>query len=191
MDATATLGGHPEGAAATVRGDRWWVQPALTVLVLGGFVVYTTWAALQGNHYYPDPYSQPVLLAGAVHRQLGPGRGAGVARWFGELPGWWPRFVPCSPAFFILVFPGAFRFTCYYYRKAYYRSFAGSPPACAVGPLVQAPRYRGETLLLVFQNLHRYALYFALLSSCRSSVPTRGRRSSRTASSASASAASS
>ena len=32
----------------------------------------------------------------------------------------------------ILGIPGGFRATCYYYRKAYYRSFFQSPPACAV-----------------------------------------------------------
>src|SRR5690606_34375438 len=34
---------------------------------------------------------------------------------------------------------------------------------CAVGPLAAGRRkYRGETALLLIQNLHRYALYFAL-----------------------------
>ena len=37
-----------------------------------------------------------------------------------------------SPALLILVIPLGFRLTCYYYRKAYYRSFWLSPPACAV-----------------------------------------------------------
>jgi hypothetical protein len=60
-----------------------------------------------------------------------------------------------------LPFPGLFRFTCYYYRKAYYRSFVASPPGCAVSP-GQRPKYWGETRFLLFQNLHRYALYFAL-----------------------------
>ena len=36
-----------------------------------------------------------------------------------------------SPALLILIFPLGFRLTCYYYRKAYYRSFWLSPPACA------------------------------------------------------------
>jgi len=62
----------------------------------------------------------------------------------------------------ILVVPASFRFTCYYYRKAYYRSFAGSPPGCAVGPLAGKRRYYGESRLLSFQNLHRYALYLSL-----------------------------
>src|SRR6185295_7378126 len=73
-----------------------------------------------------------------------------------------PSFVVASPGFLIHPFPGLFRFTCYYYRKAYYRSFAGSPPACAVTPAARGKTYKGETALLVFQNLHRYALYFAL-----------------------------
>jgi hypothetical protein len=164
VDATATLGGHPEGAAATVRGDRWWVQPALTVLVLGGFVVYATWAALQGNHYYHHPYLSPFYSPVLYTDSSVPGSAPAWHAVLGELPGWWPDFVPYSPAFFILVFPGAFRFTCYYYRKAYYRSFTGSPPACAVVPLFKRQRpYRGETLWLVFQNLHRFALYFAIL----------------------------
>jgi hypothetical protein len=54
-----------------------------------------------------------------------------------------------------------FRATCYYYRGAYYRSAFLTPPACAVrGRLT--PAYRGETALLRFQNLHRYALYAGL-----------------------------
>ena len=62
----------------------------------------------------------------------------------------------------ILWAPGGFRVTCYYYRKAYYRAFFLDPPACAVGE-PQGDRYRGETRLLLFQNLHRYFLYFALI----------------------------
>ena len=64
----------------------------------------------------------------------------------------------------ILIFPLSFRFTCYYYRKAYYRAFVGSPAACGVGPMgAGKTNYLGETGLMVFQNLHRYALYFALI----------------------------
>jgi len=36
-----------------------------------------------------------------------------------------------SPALLILIFPLGFRFTCYYYRRSYYRAFWWSPPACA------------------------------------------------------------
>jgi hypothetical protein len=62
----------------------------------------------------------------------------------------------------ILPGPASFRFTCYYYRKAYYRAFAWDPPACAIAE--RSPhRYKGESRLLLFQNLHRYAMYVALV----------------------------
>src|SRR5262249_29943709 len=69
---------------------------------------------------------------------------------------------PFSSGFLILAFPGLFRLTCYYYRKAYYRAFWADPPACAVGE----PRksYWGENRLpLILQNSHRYFMYAALV----------------------------
>src|SRR5262249_37917242 len=77
-------------------------------------------------------------------------------------PGWWPGWIPFRSAMLILIFPLGFRLTCYYYRKAYYRAFWADPPACAVGE----PRttYWGENHWpLLFQNVHRYFLYFALV----------------------------
>ena len=166
MEATglARAGGHPEHVAGAIRDDAWWVAPALTVFVLGSFIVYATWAALQGNHYYFHPYLSPFYSPVLYTDTSVPGAAPAWHAAFGQLPGWWPAAVPYSPAFFILIFPGAFRFTCYYDRKAYYRSFTGSPPACAVVPFARnRRRYRGETLWLLFQNLHRFALYFAIL----------------------------
>jgi hypothetical protein len=56
-----------------------------------------------------------------------------------------------SPALIILIFPLGFRMTCYYYRKAYYRSFWMSPPACAVAEPHKT--YTGETRApLILQN---------------------------------------
>lgn len=70
---------------------------------------------------------------------------------------WWGL----SPALLILIFPLGFRLTCYYYRKAYYRGFWASPPACAVAEPHSA--YTGETRFpLILQNLHRYFFYAAL-----------------------------
>ena len=40
---------------------------------------------------------------------------------------WWLPYAALTLPFLLL-----FRLTCYYYRKAYYRSFWLSPPACAV-----------------------------------------------------------
>src|SRR5262249_36198563 len=74
-----------------------------------------------------------------------------------------------SPALLVLWAPGGFRVTCYYYRKAYYRAFFLDPAGCAVGEpgrycgFQRGPAYKGETRLLLFQNLHRYFLYFALI----------------------------
>ncbi|MHC4430135.1 MAG: succinate dehydrogenase, partial [Planctomycetota bacterium] len=138
------------------RTDAWWLQPLLVLLALSVFVVYTTWAAFQGEHYfyhgggahYLSPFYSP-LLFGEAHEP----------RWFGSTqPGWWPGFIPFSPALLILAGPAAMRFTCYYYRGAYYRSFWADPPACAVGE----PRrtYLGENSFpLIMQNIHRYVFY--------------------------------
>jgi hypothetical protein len=137
----------------TTRSDRWWVSPALTILMLGTFVVYATWAALQGVHYtygpYLSPFYSPELFGDSPHAVFGP------------KPGWWPAWLPFSPAILILWAPGGFRLTCYYYRGAYYKGFWADPPACAVGE----PRksYRGESRLpLILQNVHRFFLYLAL-----------------------------
>ena len=77
-------------------------------------------------------------------------------------PDWWPAIVPFSAAMLILWAPGGFRFTCYYYRGAYYKAFWADPPSCAVGE----PRssYWGEKKFpLIMQNIHRYFLYVAIL----------------------------
>ena len=64
----------------------------------------------------------------------------------------------------VLPFLLGFRLTCYYYRKAYYRSFWLSPPACAVAE--PHGKYTGETRFpLILQNSHRYFFYAALVVS--------------------------
>ncbi|PYP56109.1 MAG: succinate dehydrogenase [Gemmatimonadetes bacterium] len=124
---------------ATLRRDAWWIAPALTALVLGSFAVYATWAAWVNRYYEWGPYLSP-FYSPLIQTT------------------WWPL----SPAFLILIFPGAFRATCYYYRKAYYRAFFLDPVACGVGE----PRhgYKGETRFpFILQNLHRYAMYAAVV----------------------------
>ena len=138
----------------TMRRDGWWIAPALTFIGLGAFVVYSTWAAFQGNHYRFGPYLSPFYspeLFGDIN-----------TAWFGAKPSWIPDWLPFSPALLILWAPGGFRFTCYYYRGAYYKAMWADPIACAVGE----PRseYRGEKKFpLILQNIHRYFLYLALL----------------------------
>ena len=161
------IGGHPNAPVATMRQDSWWIGPALTFAALSGFIVYATWAAFQGNHYYAEPYLSPFYSPVLFTDTAVAGAAPPAHAWLGTWPTWWPSFLPASPALLILIFPGLFRFTCYYYRKAYYRAFAGSPPGCAVTPVAGGgaggKKYKGETGLLVFQNIHRYALYFAVL----------------------------
>jgi hypothetical protein len=134
---------------ATLRTDAWWLEPLLVVLVLGAFAVYSTWAALQNAHYYAAPYLSPFYspcLARSCQHVSVPLVGS-----------WWNL----SPAFLILWIPGGFRATCYYYRKAYYRSFFGSPPGCAVRDV--ARRYSGETRFpFLLQNIHRYFFWLSL-----------------------------
>ncbi|MDE0354786.1 MAG: hypothetical protein OXK20_03890 [Deltaproteobacteria bacterium] len=133
----------------TLRQDTWWVEPMLVVLGLGAFAVYSTWAALQNGNYYADPYLSPFyspcLAINCEHVSV---------PLFGSWYNW-------SPAILILWIPGGFRLTCYYYRKAYYRSFFWSPPACAVKDA--ASSYSGETRFpFILQNVHRYFFWASI-----------------------------
>ncbi len=165
------------GAGETTRQDIWWLQPLLVFLGFSTFIGYSTWAAFQNDHYtygnYLSPFYSPALLYSPTESALKEkSRGTlgnetraaeQVAHtFFGAKPGWWPGWLPFSAALLILPFPGLFRFTCYYYRGAYYKAFWADPLNCAVGE----PRksYWGENSLpLIVQNLHRYALYFAII----------------------------
>jgi hypothetical protein len=141
---------------ATLRRDTWWLQPVVTVTVLSAFVVYSTWAAFVGKDYYAgtgfnrdliSPFYSPCIANSCV---------AG-SHPFGTL--WFWNF---SPAILILIFPLGFRLTCYYYRKAYYRSFWWSPPACSVADAHGS--YSGESRFpLILQNVHRYFFWLLLI----------------------------
>jgi hypothetical protein len=140
-------------AARTLRTDRWWVQPLLTVVTLAAFVVYSTFRAFQNAYYFSEPYISPFYspcITTACEGDTFPELFTG--------PDW------ISPALYILIFPLGIRLTCYYYRKAYYRSFWLSPPACAVPD--GHKKYTGETRFpLLGQNLHRYFFYAASIIS--------------------------
>ncbi|MGB9453937.1 MAG: hypothetical protein WBV50_25530, partial [Candidatus Acidiferrum sp.] len=45
--------------AQTSRLDTWWLQPLAVFLGFSTFIVYSTWAAMQGNHYLFGPYLSP------------------------------------------------------------------------------------------------------------------------------------
>jgi hypothetical protein len=154
LSSGAERSGRAAIAARSLRTDRWWVSPLVTAVVLGIFIVYTTVRLFMragywvGEYHYLTPLYSPCLSASCA-----PG-----SSHFGT---WLPAF-PMALPLPILIFPilAGFRATCYYYRKAYYRSYFLSPPGCAV----QEPRktYSGETRFpLLFQNLHRYFFYLA------------------------------
>jgi hypothetical protein len=138
-------------ASKTLRKDPWWRQPAITAAFLAVVVIYLTWASLVNTDYFWAPYISP-LYSPCLATTCAAGSGFHWIPWLSAL----------TPAIIIIGGPMGFRFTCYYYRKAYYRSFWQSPPACAV----REPHgtYTGETRLpLILQNLHRYFFYIALL----------------------------
>jgi hypothetical protein len=151
FDFGTSLGGGPMAAGSTtnrqhlgstLRQDAWWIELLPAIILLGGFGIYATLRAFEGKFYEWGPYLSPFYspLIDEHHR-------------------WW-RF---SPALLILVWPGGFRATCYYYRKAYYRAFFLDPPACAVAEPAKR-RYSGETKFpFILQNLHRYFLYAAII----------------------------
>lgn len=138
-----------------LRRDRWWLAPGLVVFGLCAWLLYSTvrvfwqdsyWVA---DHHYLTPYYSPCTSTGCVES----------AAHFGRFLPDWP-IVPYAALSLPLLL--VFRLTCYYYRKAYYRSFWLSPPACAV-PDGHA-RYTGETRFpLIVQNLHRYTFYAAVV----------------------------
>ena len=145
---------HAAGFGRTARRDAWWIQLALVFTALSAFVIYSTWAAFQGTHYWTGPYLSPFYSPELY--------GDSPHSWFGPRPAGWPAWLPFSPALLILWAPAGFRLTCYYYRGAYYKAFWADPPSCTVGE----PRhsYRGEqTFPLILQNVHRYFFYLALI----------------------------
>jgi hypothetical protein len=149
-------------AFATTRVDRWWTTPLATAIGLIVFFGYLTLRAFDATYVWYDPYISPTVAPPLFTPVSGyPGAVPVDHAWLGAFPSWWPSFLPQSPAFFIPGLAIAFRATCYYYRGAYYKAFGLTPPACGV-TAVRPGRYRGETALLIFQNLHRYTLYGAL-----------------------------
>jgi hypothetical protein len=141
--------------ARTLRTDRWWLPPIAVFVGLSAWVAYATVRVfLQSNywvgeHHYLTPFYSPCVSDGCIP----------AASHFGQV-------LPDHPlipyAAFSLPLLLLFRLTCYYYRRAYYRAFWLSPPACAVAEPHR--KYTGETRFpLIFQNAHRYTFYAALI----------------------------
>jgi hypothetical protein len=137
-----------EGLGATSRIDNWAVEPGIVALAFSSFIVYSLFSALLWYPVFGVPYEVDGYLSPFYSPLIRPD-------W---LPGWF------SPAILILWIPLGFRTTCYYYRKAYYRSYFADPPGCAVGEPTVHKRYRMETAFpFILQNLHRFFLYLAFV----------------------------
>jgi hypothetical protein len=137
-----------QGLAATSRRDPWWLVPGIIAAGFGAFIAYSLFSALIWEPFFHVPYE----LDGYLSPFFSP-----LVR-----PDWLPIWI--SPAVLILWIPLGFRTTCYYYRKAYYRSYFADPPACAVGEPTIHRRYAMERAFpFVLQNIHRYFLYLAFI----------------------------
>ena len=150
--------GRASIAQRTLRTDNWRRAPILTVVLLTLWVLYALIRTMTQRNYfveefhYLSPFSSPCVSASC------PPEARDFGTWFGDFPPLIPLAILSLP--FLL----GFRLTCYYYRRAYYRSYWLSPPACAV-PDAHA-RYSGETRFpLIIQNVHRYFFYAAVLVS--------------------------
>ena len=151
MTTGVTGPGRASIAERTLRNDRWWLAPAATFVVFSAFVVYASVRAFMGRDYYASPYLSPFYspcLGDCVEG----------ASDFGQPFAWFPF----SAALIILIFPLGFRMTCYYYRKAYYRAFWLSPPACGVAEPHLASLGR-EPLPADPPDAHRWFWYAAVL----------------------------
>ena len=110
-----------------------WLYPAFVVVALSLFGAFAAWVVFFQplGYYLPylSPFDSPAITVGRIP------------------PGIWVAWAPL-----------VFRLTCYYYRKAYFRSFFWHPRSCAVPEPNR--RYRGETAFpWVFNNFHRFAFY--------------------------------
>ena len=136
----------PRGVFRTARRDAWWLPPLGVVAGLTLFTAYAVYAVAVGDDY---------LYGGGGARYLSPFYSPDLHYFFGVS-------FPFSFSFLVVWAPLGLRATCYYYRKAYYRSFFLAPPACAVAGLRR--RYKGEASLpWILQNVHRYFFYLATI----------------------------
>jgi hypothetical protein len=140
----------------TFRTDRWWAYPLSTGAILVFFTGYALVRYFMNDYYWaPDENLLTPMYSPCISEVCPEG-----ASHFGTfLPEMWPIIPIGFITFGVLL---GFRATCYYYRKAAYRSLMFSPAACAVPE--PAKKYSGERKFpFVLTNGHRYFFYAALL----------------------------
>lgn len=142
----------------TFRTDRWWLYPLSTGAILVFFIVYATFRIFMNSYYWaPDEHYLTPIYSPCLSASCVPG-----SSHFGTPLPEVPAFLPMAIITFVIL--AGFRGTCYYYRKAGYRSLFLAPAACAVPEPHQ--KYTGESRFpLVLLNAHRYFFYGALIFS--------------------------
>jgi hypothetical protein len=148
------------GLGRTNRIDSWWSQPLAMGIALTAALLYTFWRlffydadisyALHGS-----TVMSPIFSPNVLEWEL-----FGLKNWAAtDAPEW------VNAAILVLWIPFGFRGTCYYMRRVYYRTFFASPTACWVDEpdINRAIGYKGEKRLFIFNNLHRYFLYAAMV----------------------------
>ncbi len=145
------------------RRDGWWIQPLAMAVIFTIFVIYSTFRAFEGRYFETFEVWNLTRVFGADRAPLY------------LSPFYSPHIpfkmkigsYPVSAALYVLIFPLSFRLTCYYCRRSFYRAFLGDPSACAVPEVLKRKNYTGEQKVpTVLFNLHRFALYAALVLVC-------------------------
>ncbi len=143
MASSVAVESRPQGSART----PWWAYSAFFMGAQAIFGIYVLVVVMTDfQHHFSDPYLSPFFSPLLPAATIG-------------------SFI-LSPGVYIVWSPLLFRASCYYYRKAYHRAMF-APPACSMPPptLLQRVKYRGEvTLPWVFNNLHRFFLYTAIIN---------------------------
>ena len=101
MSTGVSSAGRAQISEKTLRQDNWWLSPLVTFVVFTAFVVYATWRAFSGEHYYASPYLSP-FYSPCMGAQCVEGSAD-----FGRPFDWFPY----SPALIILVIPLGFQMT--------------------------------------------------------------------------------
>ncbi|MGW1342365.1 hypothetical protein ACWCOV_15065 [Kribbella sp. NPDC002412] len=148
--------GRAQIGEKTLRTDRWWLAPLRIGVILAFFIVYATIRIFMNKWYWVDAYHYLTpLYSPCISDSCVPGS-SHLGTWFPKFP----VFLPLSIITFAVL--AGFRGTCYYYRKAGYRSLFFAPAACAVPE--PHKKYTGESKFpLVALNLHRYFFYGAIV----------------------------
>ncbi|MBF0593370.1 MAG: succinate dehydrogenase [Candidatus Omnitrophica bacterium] len=134
---TAEPSKNENRADVSQRSDPWYVEWFMMCSALTLFLAYATWATFQGKDFKFGPYRSPFYPFDF-------------------------SFWGLSPALFIFWMPVLFRFTCYYWRRTYYRVYFQDPAACAVPE--SKKNYLGENSFpFILQNMHRYFVILAMI----------------------------